>query len=143
MILVSAVAVLHAVKPKLIGSIPRERNSYAFTASRAEIPLDELRRDALGLETKRYPCGTRHQHLSRICNAIRLQLVDSSTNNRTKNVSRHSVNGERQSAPLLVVSARGIENAHGGDTTERGAWCSLYRERQLLGEHQPVQVILR
>ena len=96
MILVSAVAVLHAVEPKLTGSIPRERGSYAFTASRAEIPLDKLRRDALGLETKRYPCGTRHQNLSRICNSIRLQLVDSSTNNGTKNVSRHSVNGERQ-----------------------------------------------
>ena len=102
-ILVSAVAVLHAVEPKLIGSIPRERNSYAFTASRAKIPLDELRRDALGLETKRYPCGTRHQHLSRSCNYLRLQLVDISTNNRTKNVSRHSVNGERQPRRRLAA----------------------------------------
>ena len=92
----SAIFGLHAVEPKLIGSIPQERNNYAFAASHAEIPLAELHSDALGLETKRYPCGTRHQQLSRTCNSIRLQLVDIYTNNGTKNASRHSVNGERQ-----------------------------------------------
>ena len=35
-ILVSVVAVLHAVEPKLIGSIPRERNSYCARVSPGE-----------------------------------------------------------------------------------------------------------
>ena len=71
-------------------------NKNTFSASHVEIPLTKLRNDTLGLESKRYPCGTQRSRLSRTRKSCHLQLIDLSVNNGTNSGRRLMVNDERQ-----------------------------------------------